>query len=121
MNSQIGKKIKSLRTIKGLSQEQAADYLKISQSTYARIEKGDTNSWVTYLEPLSRLYNIQPEDLLKQDTVKIDNLQNNSGAIYNLGTVNALSEKLIEQFELRLSEKDKIIAELKSQIDTQNI
>ena len=40
MNTIVGSKIKALRKEKGLSQEQVADYLHISQSTYARIENG---------------------------------------------------------------------------------
>jgi len=40
MNTVVGAKIKYLRKEKGLSQEQVAEYLHVSQSTYARIENG---------------------------------------------------------------------------------
>ncbi|GAA3780517.1 hypothetical protein GCM10022271_10980 [Corallibacter vietnamensis] len=66
MNSQVVDKIKSLRYNKGLSQEQVADYLNISQSTYARIENGDSNSWSNYINPICQLFEINPEDLLRR-------------------------------------------------------
>ncbi len=109
MNTTVGSKIKSLRKKKGLSQEQVADYLHISQSTYARIENGERGSWANYIEPISKLFNIQPEELIKQENIHIDTIENN-GAVYNLGTVNQLSEKLITQYEARLKEKDKLIS-----------
>ena len=61
MNTQIGEKLKLLRGNKGMSQEQVSDYLHISQSTYARMEKGETNSWVNYIKPICELFEIQPE------------------------------------------------------------
>lgn len=44
MNTTIGKKLKELRKQKGLTQEQTADYLFISQSAYARMESGESYS-----------------------------------------------------------------------------
>lgn len=72
MNTVVGNKIKALRKQKGLSQEQVADYLHISQSTYARIENGERSSWANYLEPISKLFNIPAEELLKQDNIHIE-------------------------------------------------
>lgn len=117
MNTVIGAKIKRLRKEKGLSQEQVADHLHVSQSTYARIESGDSHSWASYLEPISELFEIQPEELIRQESVKVDNIETNNGAVYNAGTINQLSEKLIEQFELRIKEKDAYISKLESLLE----
>jgi len=42
MNTSVGKKIRILRKQKGLSQEQVAEHLHISQSAYARMESGNS-------------------------------------------------------------------------------
>lgn len=65
MKTEIGKKLKKLRKSKGLSQEQVADALCISQSAYSRIEKGETNSWAHLIDPICNLYDITFEQLLK--------------------------------------------------------
>lgn len=118
MNTLIGEKIRGLRLNKGKSQEELADALNISQSAYARIENGNSNSWATHLLAISDYFNIQPEELIKQDNIKVDTINTNNGALYNVGTINQLSEKLIEQFELRIKEKDELIKSLKRQIST---
>ena len=103
MNTLVGKKIRTLRKEKGLSQEQVADHLHISQSTYARIESGESHSWASYIEPISTLFEIQPEELLKNENVVINNNQQGGGGYIQ---INQLSEKLIEQYEQRLQDKD---------------
>jgi len=114
MNVLVGKKIKNLRKQKNMSQEQVADYLHVSQSTYARIENGESHSWASYIEPISKLFEIQPEELLKNEVVRVDKIETNNGAIYNVGIINQLSEKLIEQYEQRIKDKDEIISLLKN-------
>ncbi|PIB33045.1 transcriptional regulator [Gaetbulibacter sp. 5U11] len=114
MNIEVAHKIKTLRTSKGLSQEQVADYLHVAQSTYARMESGETNSWVNYIQPICELYQIQPEELLKQNTI---NISHNKGKSTNGYIINQLSEQLIEQYELRLQEKDQYIKRLEQLLD----
>ena len=109
MNTVVGAKIKYLRKEKGLSQEQVAEYLHVSQSTYARIENGENATWASYLKPISELFNIPPEELIKHDSVKVDTIETNNGAVYNVGTINQLSEKLIKQFEKRIADKEAMI------------
>jgi len=115
MNVLVGKKIRTLRKQKGLSQEQVADHLHISQSTYARIENGESHSWSSYIEPISKLFEIQPEDLVKTEKVIINNNQQ-GGSSNNGYIINQLSEKLIEQYEQRLKDKDEIILLLRAQL-----
>jgi len=109
MNTLVGTRIRTLRKEKGLTQEQVADFLHVSQSTYARIENGESCSWASYLEPISTLFEIQPEELIKQESIRVDNIETNSGAVYNVGTINHLSEKLLEQFEARIKDKEAMI------------
>ena len=116
MNEIVGEKIKNLRKSRNLSQEEVAESLHVSQSTYARIESGASNSWAGYILPLCEFFGIQPEELLKTDHIVINN--NNTSCQYSGGyVVNQLSDKLIEQYEKRLAEKDNFIAFLQRELE----
>ncbi|MBS9768693.1 MAG: helix-turn-helix transcriptional regulator [Flavobacteriaceae bacterium] len=116
MNYSIGKKLKTLRKNKGLSQEEVADFVHISQSSYARIENGNSNSWSLHIDAFCDLFSITPEELLKQDNIIISQNQQ-GGTSSNSYIINQLSDKLIEQYEIRLKEKDELIAKLKQEIE----
>ena len=120
MNAIIGHKIRDLRESKNLTQEQVAEFIHVSQSTYARIESGTTSSWAGYIEPLCKLFEIQPEELLKNDSIVINNHNSQSQYSGNGYIINNLSEKLIEQYEKRLEEKDALIKELKEKVKRLN-
>ena len=116
MNEIVGEKIKNLRKSRNLSQEEVAEFIHVSQSTYARIESGASNSWAGYILPLCELFGIQPEELLKTDHIVINN--NNTSCQYSGGyVVNQLSEKLVEQYEKRLAEKDSLISYLQKELE----
>jgi transcriptional regulator with XRE-family HTH domain len=115
MSNSIGNKLKELRKQKGLSQEQVCDFLKISQSAYARIESGESNSWAMHLDKITSLYNIKPEELFMEDKVIINN--NQQGGVGYAETINQLSEKLIEQYDARLKEKEEQIISLTQEIN----
>jgi len=119
MNAFVANKIKSLRRQKGFSQEQVAEHLRISQSAYARIENGKSNSWVTYINPISTLFEVEPEELLKQDTIIINQNQQ-GGSSNNAYIINQLSEKLIALYEAQIKEKNQIINDLKAQLKNLN-
>ena len=116
MNTIVGEKIKNLRKSKNLSQEEVAELIHVSQSTYARMESGSSNSWAGYIIPLCELYGIQPEELLKSDNIVIHN--NNTSCQYSGAyVINELSDKLIEQYEKRITEKDALIEQLRKTIE----
>ncbi|WP_291115047.1 helix-turn-helix domain-containing protein [Flavobacterium sp. UBA6135] len=116
MTISIGNKLKKLRKNKGYSQEEVANLLHNSQSTYARIENGESHSSANHIVKICEVYEITPEELIKSDSVVIGNIGTNNGVGY-AEVVNQLSEKLIEQYELRLKEKDEQIKNLKTQIE----
>lgn len=62
----IGNKLKQLRKNKGMSQEQVADYLHVSQSAYARMESGESHSWATHINDICQVFEITPEELVKK-------------------------------------------------------
>lgn len=119
LNKNIGKKLFDLRKQKSWSQEQTADYLNISRSAYQRIETGEGFSWASNLEKICEVFEIQPEQLLKQETLIVGNIGTNNGVGY-AKVVNQLSEKLIEQYEARLKDKEDIIKMKDTIIDDLN-
>lgn len=68
MNRIIGKKLKTLRQSKKLSQEQMADFLHISLSAYARIERGESSSWASHFNKICEVFEITPEDLVRKES-----------------------------------------------------
>lgn len=86
MKKTIGNRIRKIRKTKGITQEEISDLLGISQSTYQRIESGETYSWATHLEKLSKILEFKPEDFF--------------------------SDKPIEYYEKRIEELEERIEEL---------
>ena len=112
----ISEKIRSLREKKGFTQEEIAEHLHISPSAYARMERGESNSWASHLERLCSLFDISASELFNTDTL-ILNQKNVKGNNNNGYTINQLSEKLIDQYEARIAEKDTVIKELRRQVN----
>lgn len=110
INNKIGKKLFELRKLNNYSQEKVADSLFMSQSSYARMEKGSCNTWANKINEICKLYEIEPEELFKDESVIIGNIGTNNGVGY-AKKVNQLSENVIEQLELRIIEKDERLGE----------
>lgn len=105
MNEAVGIKLKELRKKKGMTQEQVADFLQMSQSAYARMEAGKGNSWVRHLKKISEIFNVSAEEVLSS---KKNEKEENAN--YNL-----ISKKLIIQYEERIRELTQIIKVLKEE------
>lgn len=115
MTNTVAEKIKRLRKSKGLSQGAVAEKLHISQSAYARIENGESNSWANHLEKLGEIFEVKPENFLKDDlnNLEQDNTEQKGGMAFQfvgtINTINSLSEKVIELYEERIKElKDQV-------------
>lgn len=106
MKDKVAKRIKNLREVKGISQEEIADRLNISRSAYERMENGKSQSWATHLVSLADFFDVSPEYFVKEESQEQNNDKQNGGiALQNNGTINTinyLSEKLIEQYEKRI-------------------
>lgn len=89
MKNSITEMIRLLRKAKNYSQEEMAEKLRISQSAYARMERGESNSWANHIFKLSEIYEIKPEELFASN--------------YNsIISDNNLHEILIEQYKARI-------------------
>ncbi|WKK73993.1 helix-turn-helix transcriptional regulator [Marivirga salinae] len=99
----INYQLKKLRIAKNLSQEQLADELNISQSTYSRIENGNQN-WAKYLNEICDFFNIEPSILFVKELPL-----NNSKKIQ--------TNREIDNSKNQIDEKEKIINILEKQVE----
>jgi|SRR5690554_298245 len=114
MNTTIGKKLREMRKQKGWSQAQLADSLYLSQSSYARIENGESYSWATHIEQICKVFEITPEELVKTENDVVINNNQQGGHSNNAIVINQLSEKLIEQYEERIKALQKLVDNLEN-------
>ena len=110
----FGKKLTELRKQKGLSQEQLACDLNISQSSISNYEAGVTNPDTEILKRISDYFQIPISNLFSDESLSFytnENNGGNSGYMIN-STLNVMSEKLIELYERIIREKDAQITSL---------
>jgi transcriptional regulator with XRE-family HTH domain len=109
----ISNKIKTLREDKKISQEYIAHELGLSQSQYSRRESGEIKFIAEEIGKLSKILEVPVSHIYGQETNSFTIHTQNGG---NFGQHIQLSEKLIEQYEARLSEKDDLILILSKQL-----
>ncbi|WP_430614862.1 helix-turn-helix domain-containing protein [Flavobacterium sp. JP2137] len=109
MNHLIGQKLKTLRIQHGLSQEVLADMLYVSQSTYARMERGKSNSWVNHIEAFCKIFHIVPEDLVRfQEETPLER--------YCQLPIQQMLQIMMLKLEKQLREKDALITHLRAEL-----
>ena len=106
--------IKSLRIQKKLEPIHLAELLDVSINTYRKYERNEATPDINMLEKIAEIYDISIVDLLKNNSMAINNKDKK---IENYLFINQISEKLIEQYDNRLKEKDEVIKELKKTIN----
>jgi transcriptional regulator with XRE-family HTH domain len=94
-----------------------ADALGISQRQYGRLENGESELTLQYIEKICNELKINPSELFAND-IKQENT-NQSGGFANSAylIINEFSEKLVEQYEMRLKDKDNEISFLRKFIE----
>lgn len=60
----IGLKIKVIRSLKGLSQDDVVNKLDIDKSYYSKVERGLTNPTLLYMKNLAEILDVNLEDLI---------------------------------------------------------
>lgn len=105
------------------SQEELAEKLHISRSTYQRIENGETNSWINHIENICTSLNVELDDILKPEEgfVQVNNNNdstndNGSGVIQNQ-TINyngsdKITESLLDQITFLKEENQRLKKEI---------
>lgn len=66
MKNQILNKLRELRTSRGVKPLELANYLKIDESTYYKMENGTYDTWGEYLYPILDFYKIKPTDFFNE-------------------------------------------------------
>jgi transcriptional regulator with XRE-family HTH domain len=133
--------IKLLRNKAGFSQDSIADVLGINQSSYAKIERGETELTLSRLQRIASLFNLSVIELLTYDNNKeygslvVNNNQNSIGVQNNYAAEVELKQEItdlknrVRYLEERVNSlteknalKDKIISLLegKKEEDMQN-
>ncbi len=111
---EIGKKLRTLRAERGFTQEKMADLLSIPQASYSNLENNKGRIDLKTIQKIAEIYEMDVIDLLKEEGLSFN--QKNKKGDNNGLVINKLSDKLIEQYEIRLKEKDEVIADLKQLI-----
>ncbi|MBW6484293.1 MAG: helix-turn-helix domain-containing protein [Vicingaceae bacterium] len=115
---QLGSKLKGFRTEKGLSSQQVADALGVSESTYRRYEADKSYPDINAIDKMAQVFNKPVFDFFPE-RIQQNNHQQSGGVsiaqAYN-STVNQLSEKLVEMYEERISKLKEEVATLKERL-----
>lgn len=111
----FGKKLSELRKQKGLSQEQLATDLNISQSSISNYESGMTKPDTDILQKIAEYFKVPIAYFFSDEKNIFYTNENNGGNIGNFtnSTFNVISEKLIELYEKRIEDLEKEIQSLK--------
>ena len=123
LEKMIGNKIRSLRTLKELSQENVAEMLGISITAYSKIERGETDVQLSRLSQIAKAFNVSIEEILNFGD-KIVHSFNGNSVSHNIIS-NSEQTLLIELERLRTKTEgqDKEINHLKkiiSLLEAQN-
>lgn len=106
----LHERIKTLREEKRISQEAIAFELGMSQSQYSRRENGEVKFNADEIIDIAKKLDTKISEIYGEETTTLNNHNQKGG---NFGYYVMIPEKLIEQYEKRLQEKDEMIALLK--------
>lgn len=115
---QIGEKIKTIRELNDLSQEEVAHKLHMSVNGYAKLERGETRLYFDNLERIAAVLNINVIDLLSvnekamlclvNDGVIITQKNQNNKDIYQ-NFSNDKTQVELEKCQLMLEHKNDLV------------
>jgi len=119
--AEIYQKIKATRLLKGWTQEDAARELGIAVSSYAKIERGESDVHVSRLVQIAQVFEIKLSELLELNEHTAFNVLENcinygNHQANNIFLTETKCAHELEKKELLLAERDKEIEHLKKQI-----
>lgn len=106
-------KIKQYRIAKGMSQSDMAEKMHISQSGYAKLENGQTKMDVERLVEISKILEIDLNELISGDD-QVINFYNNS---INNGYVENVFTGMKDNYEARIQHLEEEIKFLRDQLE----
>lgn len=112
----LGEKLKKARLNKNFTQEYLAEVLQISQKTYSNFENDKSKPDFHQVENIANVLDVSVLDFLTGDSITVNQNHNEIAVAQNYAPI-TVSEKLIEQYEQRLKDKDAEITFLKQLLD----
>jgi transcriptional regulator with XRE-family HTH domain len=114
---QYGEKIRTIRELRGLSQENVATLLGIAQNSYSKIETNHTKLTTDIMKKLADILDVSPMDIISGQPT-IVNFQANSGTQNSFGYIENYIANQKEMFEKMLASKDEEIFRLNKLIES---
>jgi transcriptional regulator with XRE-family HTH domain len=113
---QIGEKIRKIRELKGLKQENIATALGMSVTAYGNLERGDTNLTYEKLEEIAKAMEVTVQDIMNiPEQFNIQSITNSQvGQGYNHWEIKQ-SEMALEGYKQTITELQKQVEYLKEQ------
>jgi transcriptional regulator with XRE-family HTH domain len=112
---QIGEKIRKIREMKGLKQENIATALGMSVSAYGNLERGDTQLTFEKLEQIAGVLEVPLQDIVSMpDELTINNFTSNLGVQFSTNYGNVTAPE-IEGYKVAIAELQKQVEYLKQQ------
>lgn len=111
----IGDKLRTLRDLHGIKQEDIAQRLGISQNTYSKLETGETDLTISRLEEIAKIYNLKPMDLFNFDPKYIIHQMHNQSVTIHGDIIQSNFEKEIELYKdqiTQLKEENKFLKDM---------
>ncbi len=114
----IYENIRKIRTVKGFSQQNMADELKMSQRNYGRIENGDIDVSYNTLCKIADALNVKVIHLIGSEELMIFNNFNQPQKDGHFNAYNATDiEQVTKLYERLVSEKENVIQSQQQTID----
>ena len=111
-------KIRMMRELRQLSQEDMAEKMNMSPSGYAKIERGETRLQYDKLVQIAQIFNVSLSDLVDNDKGVIFFMNengNNTSANYYSGDYSIMFE--IEKLKLQLIHKDELLGQKEKELE----
>jgi transcriptional regulator with XRE-family HTH domain len=104
---EIGTKIKKIRELKNYTQEYMAEQLNVSQPTYSRFEKDDSDITISQLEKISEILDMKVEDLINFNEKFVFNnyASNNANQAHIINQYMGDNEKKLYEDKIKLLEE----------------
>jgi len=119
----LNENVRKIRLLKGLSQENMAEHLGLSQSQYNRMETGMQTITEERLVKLAELLNLEVEVLKEFDKIPflVNNVDNQHGGNNGFNVSYALSVQEKEQYEARIKYLEEEIQFLRRLLEKQKL
>ena len=113
---QVGQKIKKLRELKNFTQEYMAQQLDMTQSSYSKIENGETDVTYSKLEKIAQALQLRPEDIITFNEHMVFNVMHNNNSQNGL-IVNQMTDEIKKSHQEQIKSLKDEITHLKSVLE----